>query len=88
MRLTDKTESWSFGCKHLEGKYKGFKCTISFSSQHYSNVPHWYYVFTNTKTDKIYNSLWDNLKFETQEECHNACVEKINQVLKELKQNG
>lgn len=83
MRLTDKTARWSFGCKHLEGRYKGFKCTISFSSQHYSKIPYWYYLFTDTKTDKTFNSLWENLKFETQEKCHDACVEKINQILKE-----
>ncbi len=82
MKLVDKTDTWSRGNKTYEGRYKKHICTIDFSSsKSFSVNPYWYYTFTNTITDKNYNSLWDGLKFETKEECHDACITAIDKIL-------
>lgn len=77
MRLTDKTERWSMGNKTYEGKYKGYKCSIIYASEHYNKTPLWYFLCTS-KEDKTFNSLWNELKYNTKEECHDACIEYIN----------
>jgi len=77
MRLANKTERWSRGNKTLVGKYKKCECNISYSSIHYSKEPYWYFTYTS-KDDKTFNSLWDELKYNTEEECHDACIAHIN----------
>lgn len=64
MRLSDKTAPWSMGSKTYEGKYKGNKCTISYTSEYYNKIPYWYFLCTS-KEDDSYNSLWDGLKYDT-----------------------
>jgi len=76
MRLSDKTERWSMGNKRYEGKYKKHECSIAYSSAHYSKDPYWYFCY-NGAEDKSYNSLWDGMKYDTKEECHDACIKHI-----------
>lgn len=81
MRLKDVTRRFSSG-KFYEGKYKKFECHINYSS--YSDS--WYYhISSNDKRDIRYNSLWDELKFKTKEDCIEACQKYIDEVLKNAK---
>lgn len=81
MRLTDKTERYSMGSKTFKGKKKGFEVTISFSNNKIGNdEPHWYFFISKKENDYRYNSLWNELKFETQEECVAACELKIESI--------
>lgn len=78
MRLTNKTERWSMGNETYKGKYKGYECNISYSSEYYSKIPFWYFTCTS-KEDKSFNSLWNSLKYNTKEECHDACIKYIDE---------
>lgn len=78
MRLKDITGGWDNN-KFYKGKYKKFDCHISYSSN--DNI--WYYVInSNDKRDIRYNSLWDEVKFKTQEDCIEACKKYIDEVIK------
>lgn len=76
MRLVDKTGKWDYG-KRLEGRRKNYKVIISCSE---SAKPYWYYLLG--KDDYRYNSLWDNAKFENQEQCVKAAEGKIDELVK------
>ena len=75
MRLVDKTGKWDYG-KRLEGRRKNYKVIISYSE---SAKPYWYYLLD--KDNYRYNSLWDNVKFENQEQCVKAAEDKIDELV-------
>ena len=80
MRLIDKTPRWDFG-KILEGRKKNYKVIIHYSEQSINKKrPFWY--FELRKDDYAYNSLWDNLKFESQDQCCDAAESKIEELIK------
>lgn len=76
MRLTDKTEPWNMGNKTFEGKRKGFEVFIHYICYGIGEKPYWFY--TIIKEQYAYNSLWDNLKFDTKEECVAECEKRID----------
>lgn len=78
MRLKDITGRFD-SSKFYKGRYKKFDCHINYSSN--NNV--WYYtVNSNDKRDINYNSLWNDIKFKTQEDCVEACQKYIDEVIK------
>ena len=78
MRLKDVTRRFD-SSKFYKGKYKKFECHINYSSN--KNI--WYYVIdSKDERDIRYNSLWDNIKFKTQEECIIDCQKYIDKVIK------
>lgn len=78
MRLKDVTRRFD-SSKFYRGKYKKFECHINYSS----NLDSWYYhIDSNDKRDIRYNSLWNDIKFKTQEDCVEACKKYIDEVLK------
>ena len=78
MRLKDVTRRFD-SSKFYKGKYKKFECHINYSS----NDDIWYYyISSNDERDIRYNSLWNGIKFKTQEECINACQKYIDKVIK------
>ena len=82
MKLKDVTGRFD-SSKFYKGKYKKFDCRINYSS----NDDIWYYcISSNDERDIRYNSLWNGIKFKTQEECVNACQEFIDEVTKDRKE--
>lgn len=82
MRLKDVTKRFD-SSKFYKGKYKKFECSINYSS----NNKRWYYcISSNDERDIRYNSLWNDIKFKTQEECVNACQKYIDEVNKGRKE--
>ena len=56
---------------------------INFSS----NDDIWYYyISSNDERDIRHNSLWNDIKFKTQEECVLACQKYIDEVIKDRKE--
>ena len=85
MKLVDKTEKWSMGDKKLVGKKKKYIVTIHFSAKNLMNdSEYWWYSIFKEDINFAYNSLWDNLKYETQEECVEAAEKKIDELLKQV----
>lgn len=60
------------------GKKNKYKCTITYSELYNK------FYFTIHKEDNTdsYNSLWDNLKYNTLEECQRACEELVDKRVK------
>ena len=82
MRLKDVTRRFD-NSKFYKGKYKKFECHINYSSSYNS----WYYcIDSKDKRDIRYNSLWNDIKFKTQEECVNACQKYIDEINKGRKE--
>jgi hypothetical protein len=82
MRLKDVTGRFDSGNKFYKGKYKKFECCINYSSN--DNI--WYYhIDSNDERDIRYNSLWNGIKFKTQEDCIKDCQKYIDEVLKNAK---
>lgn len=80
MKLKDVTGRFD-SSKFYKGKYKKFECNINY----FSNDDIWYYcISSNDERDIRYNSLWNDIKFKTQEECVNACQKYIDEVIKRL----
>lgn len=78
MRLKDVTRRFD-SSKFYKGKYKKFECHINYSS----NANIWYYViYSKDERDIRHNSLWNEEKFKTQEECVMACQAYIDEVNK------
>lgn len=76
MRLKDITQYFDTN-KFYKGKYKKFDCYITYSS----NNAIWYYcIDSNDEREISYNSLWNGIKFKTQEECISACQKYIDEV--------
>lgn len=82
MRLKDITRHFD-NDKFYKGKYKKFDCRITYSSN--DNI--WYYcIDSNDERDIRYNSLWNGIRFETQEECVIACQKYIDEVIRNRKE--
>lgn len=82
MRLKDVTRRFD-SSKFYKGKYKKFECHINYSS----NKKIWYYVIdSKDERDIRYSSLWDGIKFKTQEECIIDCQKYIDVVIKDRKE--
>jgi len=82
MKLYNKTEPFQRG-KTFTGKKKHFKVTISYAPVDFMNTKsYWYFLLDKDDDSYTYNSLWYNLKYDTQEECVNAAENKIEEILK------
>ena len=80
MKLTDKTRKWDYG-KRLVGKKKNFEVTIGYSNHSLRGEQFWYFILI--KYDYMYNSLWDNLKFDNQDQCVDAAENKVEELIAE-----
>ena len=79
MKLIDKTKKWDCN-KTLAGKKKNYKVTVCHSAHPLAGNPLWYFLLD--KDDYRYNSLWDNLKYLSQDQCVEAVENKINELVK------
>ena len=85
MKLVDKTRTFD-SQRMFKGKYKKCDVIIYYSASSIrKEVPYWYYTFNKKGEDCRYNSLWENMKYSTQEECVTACENKINELVKQQK---
>jgi len=83
MRLTDKTERWSMGNRTLVGRKKKYLVNINFTAKnHINGVEYWWFFVEKNDMKYAYNSLWDDLKYKTKEECVSACEKKIDELVK------
>lgn len=75
MKLVNKTKRWDYG-EMWVGRKKNYEVNINYSSHPLRKEnPYWYY--TLRKGNYTYNSLWDELKYKSKEECINAVEEKL-----------
>ncbi len=81
MRLVDRTGHFDLQ-KTFKGKYKKYDVTVHYSID---EVPYWYYVFIKKDEDCRFNSLWENMRYSTQDECVAACEAKIDELIKRQK---
>lgn len=85
MRLVDKSISFD-SHRMFKGKYKKCDVTIYYSASSIKKeVPYWYYTLNKEDEDYRYNSLWENMRYSTQEECVAACESKIDEYIKQQK---
>lgn len=83
MRLIDKTERWSMGNKTLVGRKKNYTVKIHFAAKNYlDKTEYWWFSILKEDIKFSYSSLWDDLKYETQEECVLACEKRIDEIIK------
>ncbi len=81
MRLVNKTQRWDYGETWI-GRKKNYEVRINFSVHPLKKEnPHWYYMLS--KGDYSYNSLWDELKYGSKEECAIAAEDKVEQLVRE-----
>ena len=73
MRLVDKTVPFD-SQKMFKGKYKKYDVTVYYSRNEASYE------------DCRFNSLWENMRYTTQEECVAACENKIDELVKQQKE--
>lgn len=66
MKWTRKNEPYSRSYS-LTGRKNGYKAIVRYDG-HYKN-----YYFLTIKQGHTYNSLWDKLSYNTEEECVEAC---------------
>lgn len=82
MRLVEQKKDWN-GNRTFKGQKKKYKVTVYFLTTSFREEdPFWYYTLIKDQEDYRYNSLWENLKYSTQEECITACEDKINELTK------
>lgn len=80
MRLTNKTERWDYG-ETWVGRKKNHKVKIYYSSRPIrKETSYWYY--TLNKEEYSYNSLLDDLKYESKEDCTSAAKKKVDKLVK------
>ena len=82
MKLTEKTKLYSRENRHFTGRYKSHSVDINYVKYNpliENLMPYWYFSCTNTKTDDSYSSLWNKLKFKTQQECVDAAIKFIDE---------
>lgn len=79
MRLIDKTKRWDHN-KTLTGKKKNYKVTVCHSAHPLAGKSFWYFLLD--KDDYRYNSLWDDLRYVSQDQCVEAVEDKINELTK------
>lgn len=84
MRLTDKTERYSMGDREFVGRKKNYIVGIHFSAKKIlQNSEYWWYSLNKKDAEFSYNSLWDGLKYKTQEECVAAAENKVDELVKQ-----
>lgn len=81
MKLYEKVDRHLICSKIYTGRYKGCQCIISDSSEK-GQILFWYFVCMNKEDTIRYNSLWDGLKYQSCEECHDECVKYIDNQIK------
>lgn len=83
MRLTDKGKSIreEYSGRILVGKRKNYYVKIEFYMDPYE-TPEQYWCYTLEKGEYNYNSLWDNLKYNSSDECAQAVICKIDELQK------
>ena len=80
MKLTNKTACWGYG-ETWVGRKKKYKVRIYYSCHPMRKEnPHWYY--TLSKDDYSYNSLWDDFRYESKEDCTSAAENKVDELVK------
>lgn len=79
MKLRNRTGKYDYD-QTLVGRKKNFKVTIRCSAHPMDKERFWYYILD--KDDYGYNSLWDGLKFNNQEQCIEAAENKIDELIK------
>lgn len=80
MRLIDKSNAWDDDDKTFVGKKSNYIVTIKYAAMRFQRGnPFWY--FTLDKDRYAYNSIWDDRKFETQDECVKAAENKIKELV-------
>ena len=86
MRLTNKSGRWDTDETYV-GKKKNCTVTIIFSHKNFMrNEEYWYFLINNKDKKISFNSLWENLRFKTKEECVAACESKIDELLNAKKE--
>lgn len=82
MKMRDKTEPWRKG-KIFVGRKNKCDVTVSYAPTDFTDKKdYWYFMINKKDIDYIYNSLWDNLHYDTYEECVNAAEKKIEEYIK------
>ena len=80
MKLTNKTARQDYG-ETWVGRKKKYEVRIYYSCHPMRKEnPHWYY--TLSKDDYSYNSLWDDLRYESKEDCTSAAENKVDELVK------
>lgn len=78
MRLTDKSKKYEDEGRVLVGKKKNYRVVIEFYREPYES----YWCYSLVKGNYSYNSLWDELKYDSSEKCASAAEIKINELTK------
>lgn len=63
------------------GKKKGYKCKVIYNRVY----KYWYYLIHKNDQTFSYNSVWDNINFQTQEECEISCENYVDEIIKKEK---
>lgn len=80
MRLTNKTDRWEYG-ETWVGRKKNFKVTIrSHDNPMIKEEPYWYFLLDKEQFN--YNSLSEDRKYKTREECTYAAEQKIDELIR------
>ena len=70
------TERWSLSYKRT-GRKKGYKAEVTYNS-FYNR-----FYFMLEKEDYIFNSLWKNMEYVTEQECIDTCEKYIDDLVKD-----
>ena len=73
MKWTKKSERYNMDYS-LKSRYKNHKLTVSYSSVY----KYFFFLVEYSNAGYVYNSLWDRLKFKTEEECIKACIDYVD----------
>ena len=80
MRLVNKTPRWDYG-EIWVGRKKNYEVRINYASHPMrKEEPYWYFILN--KDSYSYNSLWEDLKYLSKEECVNVAETKIDELIK------
>jgi predicted glycosyltransferase involved in capsule biosynthesis len=69
-------EKPSGGGWYKRGKMLNVSCEIFYDG--WSELYH----FITRKENVVYNSIWDNVTFKTEDECKNACMDYVKRIAK------
>ena len=83
MRLTNKSERFDMG-ETWVGRKKNYNVSVNSHREMRSMVTQYWY-FLLSKDGKAYNLLWDNIRYNSKEECAKGAEEKIEELLKAAK---
>ena len=84
MRLIKRTQYQYVDEQTFKGRKGKFEVTISFVPRSaFHEVGVYCYLLRQKENDFVYNSLWDNHRYSTMEECANAAERKIDELKKQ-----